>query len=385
MITIAVEMLVCVGLIAWLLSQKRGEKFSANFVLKLILAGMLPVVIPIALDGVLPDTSAIPPLLYGFLKALLLAACVEELLIYLAFRVAIRGSGEVKSVHDAVLAACVVNMGFVLLDDILYTVIGAQVMHVTLLTHLIFGTAMGYFYGKAKAAGKIRYHVLAVCVPILGHTLLDMCPYAMRASAGTGAAETYYHIALAVDALFAVLLVVSLVLIVRWGKNPKLCAAPGEGGLADGAAAQKKGSAYANPESLDDYIRVTSPPVWATLIGMAVLIVGIFAWASLGRMQTTVQAGAIAEDGTLTCYVPLNYVSYLNDSSTISVSGQTLRCSGAPVRTVQTTSTEAKLLAEHGIDPASVAAVELPASVDDGLYRATVVVETISPLKLILG
>ena len=105
MLTMAVEMLFCVGIVAWLLRQKRGEKFSANFILKLILAGMIPVVIPIALDGVLPDTSAMAPLLYGFLKALFIAACVEELLIYLAFRIAIRGSVEVKSVHDAVLAA----------------------------------------------------------------------------------------------------------------------------------------------------------------------------------------------------------------------------------------------------------------------------------------
>lgn len=383
MLTMAVEMLVCVGIVAWLLRQKRGEKFSANFILKLILAGMIPVVIPIALDGVLPDTSAMAPLLYGFLKALFIAACVEELLIYLAFRIAIRGSVEVKSVHDAVLAACVVNMGFVLLDDILYTVVGASLLHAILLVHFIFGVAMGYFYGKAKATGKIKYHVLSVCVPILGHTLLDTWPYALRAAAGTSAMSTYSVVMLAVDVLFAVLLIVSFVLVVRWGKNPKLNAAPGDGGLAD--AGQKKGPGYANPESLDDYIRVTSPPVWAALIGMALLIVGIFVWAALGQMQTTVKAGAVAEDGTLTCYVPINYVSYLNDSSTISVSGQTLRYNGAPVRTVPTAGTEAELLTEHGIDPAGVAAVELPTSVEDGLYRATVVVETISPLKLILG
>ena len=38
MLAMAVEMLVCVGIMAWLLNQKRGEKFSANFVMKLILA-----------------------------------------------------------------------------------------------------------------------------------------------------------------------------------------------------------------------------------------------------------------------------------------------------------------------------------------------------------
>lgn len=386
MITMAVEMLVCVGIMAWLISQKKGEKFSANFVLKLILAGMVPVIIPIALDGFHPDLGAIPPLLYGFLMALFVAACVEEILIYIAFRFAVRGSNEVKSVHDYVIAACLVNMGFILLDDILYTVIGAGLIHAVLLIHLILGVAMGYFHGLAKATGKFKYNVLALGVPILGHTLLDIWPYTVRASIGNPtSAMVYYNIMLGVYIFFALLLAVAVVLIIRWGKNRKLTAAPGEGGLADEAAAKKKGNCYANPESLDDYIRVTSPPVWVILASLLVIVLGVFAWASMGQMRTTVQAGAIAEDGVVTCYVPLQYASYINETSTITVAGKTVTFGAATPREVKTTGAEAELLAKHGIDPASVVAVEVRMRIDDGLYRTMVVVETISPLRLILG
>lgn len=82
---------------------------------------------------------------------------------------------------------------------------------------------------------------------------------------------------------------------------------------------QKKGAAFARPESLDDYIRVTSPPVWATLIGVLVLVLGVFVWAVLGQIKTEVRSTALAESGTLICYVPLQYSEYINAESTVTV------------------------------------------------------------------
>lgn len=378
MVSMTVEMLVCVGIMAWLLGRKRGEKFSANFVLKLILFGMVPVIIPIALERVAVSAGSMPPLLFGFLRALL-TAVVEETLIFLAFRLAIRRSAEVQTMHDAVLAACLVGMGFVLLDDVLYTVTGGALLHALLLVHFIFAVAMGWCYARGKATGKALWHVLAWALPVLGHTLLDTWPYALRAAGSARAVSVLSGVMMAVYALYAALLIVSFVLVVRWGKRAALAAPGGEG------AAQKREGAYAGPESMDDYIRVTSPPVWAVLIGLLVLAIGVFAWAALGRLDTEVRAGAVAEGGTVTCYIPAAYAEYLSESSVIRVSGQTAQYSGSAMRAVQTDGPEAALLTGHGIDPAAVTAVELEMPVSDGLYWAEVTVETVSPLRLILG
>ena len=81
---------------------------------------------------------------------------------------------------------------------------------------------------------------------------------------------------------------------------------PGKGKAAEVGAAAGQGSKYANPESMDDYIRVTSPSVWFALASMLALALGVFAWATLGELHTDVTAGAVAENGVVTCYVPLN-------------------------------------------------------------------------------
>lgn len=154
---------------------------------------------------------------------------------------------------------------------------------------------------------------------------------------------------------------------------------------ADASAVRKKGPASASPENLDDYIRVTSPPVWAVLIGILVLVLGVFLWSALGQLKVEVNSSALAKNGTMTCYVPLQYSAYINADSTVTVAGQTLRCGDAQVRKVLTSGEDAEMLIGYGIDPANVVALELPVSADDGLYDAALVVETVSPIKLIVG
>lgn len=39
------------------------------------------------------------------------------------------------------------------------------------------------------------------------------------------------------------------------------------------------------PEKLNDYIRVTTPSVWAVLIATVILMVGILAWGVFGRVD----------------------------------------------------------------------------------------------------
>ena len=39
------------------------------------------------------------------------------------------------------------------------------------------------------------------------------------------------------------------------------------------------------PESLNDYIRVTSPWVWIVLLALVLLIAGMLAWSVFGRIE----------------------------------------------------------------------------------------------------
>ena len=56
------------------------------------------------------------------------------------------------------------------------------------------------------------------------------------------------------------------------------------------------------PESLNDYIRVTSPSVWIALLALVVLLVGLLAWSIFGRIEVKDENGSVKE------IAPISYV-----------------------------------------------------------------------------
>lgn len=55
---------------------------------------------------------------------------------------------------------------------------------------------------------------------------------------------------------------------------------------------RKKSLDKANsPEELNDYIRVTTPSVWLTLIATVVILLGILAWSVLGTVNVPQDGG----------------------------------------------------------------------------------------------
>ena len=54
------------------------------------------------------------------------------------------------------------------------------------------------------------------------------------------------------------------------------------------------------PESLNDYIRVTSPSVWITLLALLVLLAGLLAWSIFGRIEVKDANGDVKEVAPIT-------------------------------------------------------------------------------------
>lgn len=56
------------------------------------------------------------------------------------------------------------------------------------------------------------------------------------------------------------------------------------------------------PESLNDYIRVTSPSVWIALLALLILLAGMLTWSILGKIKVQ------QKDGTVEEVHPITYV-----------------------------------------------------------------------------
>ncbi|MCR5432651.1 MAG: hypothetical protein K6E95_08850 [Lachnospiraceae bacterium] len=50
-----------------------------------------------------------------------------------------------------------------------------------------------------------------------------------------------------------------------------------------------------SPESLNDYIHVTTTPLWIVLIALLVLLLGIIAWGIFGKVDRHSENGGIEE------------------------------------------------------------------------------------------
>ena len=65
---------------------------------------------------------------------------------------------------------------------------------------------------------------------------------------------------------------------------------------------QKSIDKVSSPEKLDDYIRVTTPSVWVTLIAIVLLLVGGIVWGIFGEVEVH------NEDGTTETVAPISFI-----------------------------------------------------------------------------
>ena len=118
------------------------------------------------------------------------------------------------------------------------------------------------------------------------------------------------------------------------------------------------------PDQLTDYLRVTNPGVWAVLIVVIVLLAGIIVWASVGKLETTMEAKAIVSNGS---------------AEVIGMGSDRLE-SGMPLRIMkeeyEIDSTDEDVYG-RSIGHANV-------SLADGTYDAVVVTEETRPIEFLL-
>ncbi|MBR4711002.1 MAG: hypothetical protein IKP10_03150 [Clostridia bacterium] len=160
---------------------------------------------------------------------------------------------------------------------------------------------------------------------------------------------------------------------------------------------EKSLEAIESPESLNDYLRVTSPKVWLVLAAViAVLIGGIF-WGILGRIDVRKQVAVVTADGKTTCYVPFEGFDSLRQivaQKEVTVNGTTYALNIPESGDVEA-GFVSEFIGEQMISRACIiggmktndTVVALPVDApfgEDGVKSGTVTVETLRPISLLL-
>ncbi len=142
-----------------------------------------------------------------------------------------------------------------------------------------------------------------------------------------------------------------------------------------------------SPEQLNDYIRVSNPGVWIVLIASLFLLTGFLVFAVFGRINTIIPLAAVSEQGSVYCYIKEDDLDKIALGTTVEIEGQ-----GYPITELSSTPTALSdeaddyLLYSGEIMPGEwVYTAVLDATLDDGIYEASVTTESIALITFIIN
>lgn len=146
-----------------------------------------------------------------------------------------------------------------------------------------------------------------------------------------------------------------------------------------------------SPESLNDYLQVTSPGVWLILAAVIAILVGAVLWSIFGRIQTSINVAVQAGASGSVCVVPYDSLQGVMDSGVVEVNDNTyaLQLDAETETVIISESTNPYLRVAGGLHVGDIA-VEIPMDFSEGLplsagiYTGTVVTESLQPISLLL-
>ena len=142
-----------------------------------------------------------------------------------------------------------------------------------------------------------------------------------------------------------------------------------------------------SPEDLNAYIQVSSPGIWMVLTAIVLLLAGVCVWGVVGHLDTTITVAAVAENGTVTAYIHEADAARVEEGMPVEVGGKNCTLGTVEAKPVvvdasfdEYTRHVGALQSGEWVFPAAV-----NAALEDGVYSAEIVVESVSPMSFVLN
>ena len=142
-----------------------------------------------------------------------------------------------------------------------------------------------------------------------------------------------------------------------------------------------------SPEQLNDYIKVTNPGVWMALAAIVILLVGVCVWGVFGRLETKLSVAAVSQDGQTVLYVKEDNVASVRENMNVYIGGEVYKVtsvSAQPVTVTEEISEYARHTGELSIGE-WVYVVQIDGNMPDGVYKAQIVTDSVSPLYFVFN
>ncbi len=159
---------------------------------------------------------------------------------------------------------------------------------------------------------------------------------------------------------------------------------------------EKSLEAVESPESLNDYLRVTSPGVWLVMAAVIALLAGGILWGIFGHIRTTVRFPVAVGPDKQVCYVGYSSAEAVLARGVVTITGRSAEKGGEAADYLLKTDGEFGVAFVSEETPAGVLAtrlvrmgdpvVEIPVITDlpEGVYEGEAVTEDLQPISLLL-
>ena len=142
-----------------------------------------------------------------------------------------------------------------------------------------------------------------------------------------------------------------------------------------------------SPEQLHDYVRVANPGIWMVISAIAILLAGVVVWGFIGKIDTTMATAIVTDHG--------NAVIYIGESDAEKIEvGMTVRCGEEEYKITEIAKEPIKVdgsLTDYAIHASGLTVgewvyeVNIDGKHSDGVEKAEIVIESISPISFILN
>ena len=142
-----------------------------------------------------------------------------------------------------------------------------------------------------------------------------------------------------------------------------------------------------SPEQLHDYVRVANPGLWMAISAIVILLVGVVVWGFIGKIDTTLSTAIVTDSGNAVIYIGESDVDKLEIGMIVRSEGKEYtitEIADAPIK-VDGSLTDYAIHASSLTVGEWVYAVSIDGEHSDGVQKADIVIESISPISFILN
>lgn len=142
-----------------------------------------------------------------------------------------------------------------------------------------------------------------------------------------------------------------------------------------------------SPEQLNEYIRVSNPSVWIVLVAIMILLAGVCVWGYVGKLDTRLTTVAVSNNGETKLFIKEKDISTVREGMKVNIGDNECTVGNILSEPVAVD----KSFSEYTLHVGSlkigewVYVADIDAEFSDGVYNASIVTESVSPISFVIN